>query len=252
MRVAEFKGSRILIIDDDIDMLKMLQAVLILDEFSVTLCSDPEEGVKVAEETRPDLILLDMMMPEKSGLEVMMDIRSNPPTRHIPILFLSAVGDEAIVVKALKGADDYVIKPFKTLELVARITKILERASRSNSELPFARSKRLQRLPVQRGDETFLVPLAEIAYFEAAGKYSYAHTRSKKFLTGYSLGQLEGKLEDGSFIRVHRSYIVNVDFVRKVTKDKSKGTLIVLADEKETKLKVSDSHLPAVKESLGL
>lgn len=250
--MAEFKGSGILIIDDDEDMLKMLDAVLTLDEFAVTQCSDPKLAVRVAEDVNPDIILLDMMMPEKSGLEVMMEIRSNPLTRQIPILFLSAVGDEAIVVKALKGADDYVIKPFKTLELVARITKILERASRSGSELPFARSKRLQRLPVQRGDETFLVPLAEISYFEAAGKYSYAHTKSKRFLTGFSLGQLEDKLEDGNFIRLHRSHIVNIDFVRKVTKDKAKGTLIVLADEKETKLKVSDSHLPAVKARLGL
>lgn len=250
--MAEFKGSGILIIDDDEDMLQMLDAVLTLDEFAVTQCSDPKLAVRVAEDVNPDIILLDMMMPEKSGLEVMMEIRSNPLTRQIPILFLSAVGDEAIVVKALKGADDYVIKPFKTLELVARITKILERASRSGSELPFARSKRLQRLPVQRGDETFLVPLAEISYFEAAGKYSYAHTKSKRFLTGFSLGQLEDKLEDGNFIRLHRSHIVNIDFVRKVTKDKAKGTLIVLADEKETKLKVSDSHLPAVKARLGL
>ncbi|MHB8893845.1 MAG: LytR/AlgR family response regulator transcription factor [Candidatus Geothermincolia bacterium] len=250
--MADFRGSSILVIDDDRDMLKMLEAVLTLDEFDVTLCQDPEEAVQVAENARPDLIILDIMMPQKSGLEVMMDIRANATTRRIPILFLSAVGDEAIVVKALKGADDYVIKPFKTLELVARITKILERATRTAPRLPLSKSKHLQRLPVQRGDETFLVPLAEIVYFEAAGKYSYAHTRTKRFLTGYSLGQLEERLDDLSFVRVHRSYIVNVDFILKVAKDKSKGTLVVLADEKETKLKISDSHLAMVKEKLGL
>lgn len=245
-------SSHILVIDDDIDMLKMLEAVLKLDGFKVTLCQDPEEGVATAEAVSPDLIVLDMMMPEKSGLDVMMEVRANQPTRHIPILFLSAVGDEAVVVKALKGADDYVIKPFKTLELVARITKILERAARTAPDLPLSRSTHLQRLPVQRGDETFLVPLAEIAYFEAAGKYSYAHTRSKRFLTGYSLGQLQQRLDEANFVRTHRSYIVNVDLIRKLTKDRSKGTLLVLADEKETRLKVSDSHLPKLKERLGL
>ena len=250
--MPDFKGSRILVIDDDTDTLKMLQAVLTLDEFDVTLCQDSKEGVTEAEKVRPDLIILDIMMPEKSGLEVMMDIKANPAIRHIPILFLSAIGDEAVVVKALKGADDYVIKPFKALELVARITKILERAVRISPELPLSRSKHLQRLPVQRGDSTFLVPLAEIVYFEAAGKYSYAHTRSKRFLTGFSLGQLEERLDGESFVRVHRSYVVNMDFIRKVMKDRAKGTLIVLADEKESQIKVSDSYLPAVKERLGL
>lgn len=230
----------------------MLEAILMLDGFAVTLCQDPEGALRCAQEVIPDLILLDMMMPGKSGLDVMMEIRGDDATRHIPILFLSAVGDEAVVVKALKGADDYVIKPFKTLELEARIDKILERAAKADQDHAGAGSGKPQRLPVQRGDETFLVPLAEICYFEASGKYSYAHTRSKRFLTSYSLGQLEERLRGGPFVRTHRSYTVNADFVRKVTKDKGKGTLIVLADDQETALKVSESHMPAVKEKLGL
>ena len=244
--------SKILVIDDDRDMLKMLEAILMLDGFEVCLCNDPEDALQLAHDELPDLILLDMLMPGKSGLDVMMEVRGTEATRNIPILFLSAVGDEAVVVKALKGADDYVIKPFKTLELEARIDKILERAAKPVPELTAGKSSKTQRLPVQCGDETFLVPLVEICYFEASGKYSYAHTRSKRFLTGDSLGQLEERLRDGTFVRIHRSYIVNADFIRKVTRDKSKGTLIVLADDKETTLKVSESHLPVMKEKLGL
>ncbi len=245
-------SSHILVIDDDPEMLKTVEAVLTIDGFEVTICQDPEDGAAMAAEVGPDLVILDMRMPGKSGLDVMMEMRSNQVTRHTPILFLSAVGDEAVVVKALKGADDYVLKPFKTLELVARITKILERAARTAPELPLSRSTRLQRLPVQRGDETFLVPLAEIAYFEAAGKYSYAHTRDRRFLTGYSLGRLEQRLDSGSFARTHRSYIVNLDFIHKVARDRSRGVLVVLADGKETRLKVSDSYLPKLKERLEL
>jgi two-component system response regulator LytT len=242
--------KRILVVDDDKDMLKMLEAILLLDGFEVTLCNDPDKSLEIAQAEKPDLMILDMMMPRKSGLEVMMDIRSDPETRGIPILFLSAVGDEAVVVKALKGADDYVIKPFKTLELEARIEKILNRSAQAAE--PAGAARKLSRLPVQRGDETFLVPLEEICFFEAAGKYSYAHTTSKRFLTGFSLGQLEERLADESFLRTHRSYIVNVDFIRKVAKDRTKGTLIVMADEGETRLKVSESHLPVIKEKLGI
>ena len=97
-----------------------------------------------------------------------------------------------------------------------------------------------------------LIPLAEICYFEAAGKYSYAHTRDRRFLTNFSLGQLEERLSEAGFIRTHRSYIVNVDRVRKVTRDKTKGTCVVMADDAETRLKVSDSQLHLVKERLGL
>jgi DNA-binding LytR/AlgR family response regulator len=248
--LSEKTGSKILVIDDDRDMLKMLEAMLVLDGFSVRLCSDPEQGVSIAEQELPDLILLDMVMPRKSGLEVMMDIRARPATSRIPILFLSAVGEEAVVVKALKGADDYVIKPFKTLELEARILKILERTGAAGALAD--RPARLQRLPVQRGDETLLIPLGEICYFEAAGKYSYAHTHDRRFLTNFSLGQLEERLPETDFIRTHRSHVVNVNFVRKVTRDKVKGTMVVLADDSETRLKVSDSQLHLVKERLGL
>lgn len=237
-------------IDDDDDMLQMLEAILVMDGFRVTLCNDPEEGLKLLEHEHPDLVILDMMMPKKTGIEVMMEMRARPATKEIPILFLSAVGDEAVVVKALKGADDYVIKPFKTLELEARIDKIRKRSLQSAE--PAVNHKKFSRLPVQRGDETFLVPLAEIVYFEAAGKYSYAHSKNKKFLTGFSLAQLEERLDGENFLRTHRSYIVNLDYVKKVSRDKSKGSLIALADESETNLKVSESHLPAIKERFGI
>jgi DNA-binding LytR/AlgR family response regulator len=241
---------KILVIDDDKDMLTMLEAILLLDGYEVLLCNDPDEALDRTREGRPDLVILDMMMPRKSGLEVMMDMRREPETKDVPVLFLSAVGDESVVVKALKGADDYVIKPFKTLELEARIEKILDRAG--DASRPREAPKKLNRLPVQRGDETFLVPLSEIYYFEAAGKYSYAHTTGKKFLTGFSLGQLEERLSGDTFLRTHRSYIVNLDFVKKLSKHKVHGTRIVLADGEETHVKVSESRLPEIREMLGI
>lgn len=245
------QGARILVVDDDADMLKMLESILTLDGFRVEVCQNPESAIEMAERIHPDLIILDVMMPQKSGIEVMMDVRADPVTQTIPILFLSAVGEEAVVVNALKGADDYVIKPFKTLELEARINKILSRAS-EGAGTGTRKPHGLSRLPVERGDETFLVPLSEVVYFEASGKYSYAHTRNKKVLTGFSLGQLEERLPADSFLRVHRSTIVNVDAIRKVTRDKTRGTLVVLADENETSVKVSDTYLPSVREALGL
>ena len=234
-------------------MLQMLHTILSLDGFEVTVCGNGVDGVRLVEEARPDLILLDVMMPGKGGLEVMMDVRANPAIKDIPILFLSAVGEEAVIVQGLKGADDYVLKPFRTLELEARIRKILSRTSRGAREVPKGTEQVPERLAVEVGDETYLVPLDHIYYFEASGKYAYAHTRDRRFLTGFSIGELEEKLKPaGRFLRIHRSFVVNTDVVQKITSDERKSMAVVMADEQATVLRVSGSYLASVKGRLGL
>ena len=245
--------SHILIIDDDRDMLDMLQTTLSLDGFRVTVCDDGDEGIKKAEEHRPDLIVLDVMMPGKGGLEVMKEVRTKPATKEIPIMFLSAIGDEAIVVQGLKGADDYVVKPFKALELETRIRKILGRALDGPRSINRYDNRVLERLSVQVGKETYLVPLDHIYYFEASGKYAYAHTQNKKFLTGLSIGELEKKLSPtGKFLRIHRSYIVNVDCVFKITRDSNKNMVVVVSDGQGSELRVSESYVQDLKERLSI
>jgi DNA-binding LytR/AlgR family response regulator len=251
--VAEERVPHLLVIDDDVDMLEMLDTILTTDGFRVTACDDPNDGLRIAEAERPDLIVLDVLMPGKSGLDVMREIRSSRSISEVPILFLSAVGDETVVVQGLKGADDYVVKPFKNLELEARIRKILARAdggaksaSRTNGSAP-------ERLSVRIGNETYLVPLDQIFFFEASGKYAYAHTQSRRFLTNYSIGEIEERLgPTGRFMRTHRSHVVNTDFVFKIARDERKNMVIVLSDEKGTELKVSESYVLEVKRRLGL
>lgn len=242
----------ILIIEDDKDVTSMLSTILTLDGFRVSTANNGEEGLEKAELSKPDLVVLDVMMPGKGGLEVMREIRANPKTSRIPILFLSAVGDESVVVQGLKGADDYVLKPFKPLELELRINKILDRAAREGQVS--ATVRRLpDRIAIQVGEETHLVPLKEIYFVEAAGKYSYIHTRNRRVHTGYSMGDLEKRLAPtGLFLRVHRSFMINLEHMRKLARDSRKRPVVVMGDEKKSEITVSDSFLPAVKERLGL
>lgn len=246
---AEPDAPHILAIDDDPDLLQVLNTVLGFSGYRVTLCEDGEEGLEQARADRPDLIVLDVMMPGKSGIDVMMEVRADPDLENTPILFLSAVGDEAVVVQGLKGADDYVVKPFKTLELEARIRKILDR-----EKAPAAPAGRApERLAVQLGDDTYLVPLEQIYFIEASGKYAYAHTRNRRFLTSFSISELQEKLKPtGRFLRIHRSFIINTDCVFKLTRDERKNTVIVMADEKSSELRVSDSYLQSVKQRFGI
>lgn len=250
---VEERAPHLLVIDDDVDMLKMLDTILTMDRFRVTVCADPNDGLRTAEAERPDLIVLDVLMPGKSGLDVMREIRSNPSVSEVPILFLSAVGDETMVVQCLKGADDYMVKPFKSLELEARIRKILARADGGARGAPRTNGSAPERLSVRIGNETYLVPLDQIFFFEASGKYAYAHTQSKKFLTNYSISEIEERLgPTGRFLRMHRSYVVNTDCVFKITRDEHKNMVVVMSDEKGTELKVSESYVLEVKRRLGL
>ncbi|MBU4402730.1 MAG: response regulator [Actinobacteria bacterium] len=243
----------ILIIDDDREILKILDGVLSMAGFRVRSCADGIEGIRIAEEENPDLIILDVLMPGKNGIEVMREIRTNPATKAIPILFLSAVGDEATVVQGLKGADDYVDKQIGPLELEARIRKILDRVGKRGETRPDQELPLSSRIPIKLGKETYFLPLKDILYLEAAGKYSYAHIREKRYLTGFSISELDKSLGgDEHFIRINRSYMVNIEHILKVTRDAQKKLVIVVADEKHSELRVGKSYLQSVKERLGI
>lgn len=124
----ETSSARVLIVDDNEQNLELLQAYL--DELGcrVELCQDGVEALAAIESRTPDLILLDIMMPRMSGLEVLEELRRAKPT--IPVIFLTARGEEEDRVKGLKlGADDYVVKPFGVDELQARVEAVLRRSA---------------------------------------------------------------------------------------------------------------------------
>jgi two-component system, OmpR family, response regulator len=117
--------ARILLIDDDVDLLDMLKTYLEREKFAVTTANVATEGVAAALSTDHDLAVLDVMMPQMSGIEALRRIRL---TSLIPVLMLTAKGDDADCVLGLElGADDYVPKPCAPRELVARIRAILRR-----------------------------------------------------------------------------------------------------------------------------
>lgn len=204
------------------------------------------------ESEAPDLIILDIKMPKKSGIDIMLEIRSNPDTRDIPILFLSAVGEESVVVEGLKGADDYVVKPFKMLEFQERIRNILKR-SRSQSAQANAAGETVNRLAIKSGNDTILVPYEEIYYLVAHGKYTYVYTKNKRLLSSYSISNVEEKLKpQGTFLRIHRSFVINIEHVRKITRDSSGNTSVVMDDDENSQLRVSESYLPDIRSRLGV
>ena len=119
---------RVLVIEDDDALATLVQYNLEKEGYKVSVASDGEEGLMQAEEETPDLVLLDWMLPKVSGIEVCRRLRSRPETRNIPIIMLTARGEESDRVRGLDtGADDYLTKPFSVPELAARIRAVLRR-----------------------------------------------------------------------------------------------------------------------------
>ncbi|MEZ5812210.1 MAG: phosphate regulon transcriptional regulator PhoB [Rhizobiaceae bacterium] len=119
----------ILVVEDERPQLEMLSYNLSKEGFKVSAAEDGEEALIVADEIRPDLIVLDWMLPNVSGIEICRRLKARDTTAHIPIIMLTARGDESDRVRGLNtGADDYVVKPYAVSELIARIRAALRRA----------------------------------------------------------------------------------------------------------------------------
>jgi DNA-binding response OmpR family regulator len=116
------KRARILVVDDEPDLVELIRHHLVREHYEVVTAHDGERGLAEARVRLPDLILLDLMLPGIDGLEICRRLRADPRTKSIPIVMLTAKGEESdAVVGLMQGADDYVRKPFGMKELVARI-----------------------------------------------------------------------------------------------------------------------------------
>ena len=121
-------NEKILVVDDEEDILELLRYSLAREGYRVYSTGTGEKAVSVAKELSPDLLVLDLMLPGMDGLEVARILKSDPRTRSIPIVMLTAKGEEADIVAGLElGADDYVTKPFSPRVLAARVRAVLRR-----------------------------------------------------------------------------------------------------------------------------
>jgi len=126
------KKNTILVIEDDDNIVELISYNLERENYNVESAKNGEIGIKKAKSDLPDLILLDLMLPEIDGLDVCRDLKRDPKTKDIPVIMVTAKGEEADVVTGLEmGADDYIPKPFRPKELVARIRSVLRRSTKS-------------------------------------------------------------------------------------------------------------------------
>jgi|SRR5262245_11946842 len=130
-------ARKILVVEDEPDIRKLVRYNLTQDRYKVLEAEDGEQALKIVQRDKPNLVILDLMLPGLSGMEICKLLRERPDTAKLPILMLTAKAGEADRVLGLEmGADDYLSKPFSPRELVARVRAVLRRANGAASEQP--------------------------------------------------------------------------------------------------------------------
>ncbi len=167
-------NNTVLVVDDEHDILELIRYNLEKEHFGVRTVETGEDALRVARETKPDLIILDIMLPGMNGTEVCKRLKSDQQTRSIPVLMLTAKSSSSDVVNGLElGADDYVTKPFIPSVLLARVRALLRRVQRSEAaSAPPARIRihdiliDVSRHEVSAGDNPVALSATEFAILE--------------------------------------------------------------------------------------
>jgi DNA-binding response OmpR family regulator len=121
----------VLVIDDDPVILELLRVNFEIEGFDVICAADGEEGFRRAQEDQPDIVVSDIMMPKRDGLQLLSDLKGDPTTQQLPVILLSAKAQKTEVKQGLDlGADDYITKPFDPLELIDRLNAVMTRPRR--------------------------------------------------------------------------------------------------------------------------
>jgi two-component system, OmpR family, alkaline phosphatase synthesis response regulator PhoP len=204
--------SRILVIEDDSDIQTLLRFNLQREGYSVTLAESGDKGLHALRLQSYDLVLLDLMLPDKDGLEVCRIVRHDDKLAHIPIIMLTAKGEESDVVLGLGlGADDYVIKPFRFKELLARIKVRLKRTSANDAS---AQKKRIEIKSLTIDPISYQVLIEEKPVSLTLTEFRILHYLASHPHIAYGRYDLLEKISSGDAIVTDRTLDVHIRNLR--------------------------------------
>lgn len=203
--------NRILVVDDEEDILEFVRYNLAKEGYQIICIESGEDCVKTAREKLPDLIILDIMLPGIDGLDVCKILRGDSKTQHIPIIMLTAKGDEADIITGLElGADDYIVKPFSPRVLNARVKALLRRVSQVNKD-----EKVIKRhnLVINPGRREVLVDgkAVDLTFSE----FEILHFLSKRPGWVFTRNQLVNNIKGGDYSVTERTIDVQIVGLRK-------------------------------------
>ena len=243
----------VVIVDDEAPARALLREYLAGQEdlTVVAECADGFAAVRALSERAPDLVLLDVQMPKLDGFEVL-ELLAKPPA----VVFVTAYDEHALRAFEV-NAVDYVLKPVGRDRLERALTRVRERLQEGKAAPParaLSRAARppgqpLQRVIVRDGTEVHVIPVARIDWIEAQDDYVALHAQGRTHLKNEPLAEFEQALDPARFVRIHRSYLINVDRLTRLELAAKDARVAVLATG-ET-LPVSRTGYARLKELLG-
>lgn len=225
--------KKILLIEDDPDIRSNIADLLELNNYSVFSTDNGTEGVKLAAELKPDMIICDIMMPRMSGYEVKNNLMTDEVTAKIPFIFLTAKAEMDDLRKGMMmGADDYIIKPFSKDDLLKSVSVRLERFKNLKTELNSKTEKKItDKILINSNNNTQIIEIANIAYIESEGNYTNISLTSGKTISVKKLlKEWEKILPTDVFRRIHQSTIINFNLISKVERLTNRSLFIRLAN----------------------
>ena len=219
-----------LIVDDEAPARALLAEMLAdYPQFVVAAeCANGYEAVKAVAEHRPDLLFLDIQMPKLDGFEVL-DLLDRKP--HV--VFVTAYDEYAIRAFEVHAVD-YLLKPYSATrfgEVLAHAEEMVRRGAGTTAAAAATAVRRpLQRIAFRDGGTIEVVPIQRIDYIEAQDDYVHVYSRGQKHIKQQTLGDLETMLDSTRFLRVHRSYIVNLESLSRVEPYAKDSRVAVLKD----------------------
>jgi two-component system LytT family response regulator len=242
-----------IIVADDEDLARSLVREYLKENLDVQIvaeCKNGFEAVKAVTELKPDLVLLDIQMPRLDGFEVL-DLIG----RETNVIFITAYDQYAIRAFEVHAVD-YLLKPFSSERLREAVDRARKKIARGESTAPAVLSmearppgSRPDRILIRDGGDVHVIPMTKIDYVEAQDDYVCYRAEGKRFLKQQTLADVEASLDPSRFVRIHRSYVLNVDRLAKLELYAKDSHSAILRDG--TRLPVSRSGYTRLNAVIG-
>jgi two-component system LytT family response regulator len=214
-------------------------------------CGNGFEALKAIQEHHPDLLFLDVQMPKVTGLELLEVLD------HVPVVIFSTAYEQYALKAFEMSAVDYLLKPYSRERFNQAMEKALEQletGKHTNSREILenhseASPSRLERIVVKTGNKMHVIPVSEIHFLEASEDYVMVHTGKGRHLKAQTMKHYENHLNPSQFVRIHRSYIVNITYIERI-EPYDKDSYIAITTERK-RLKISRTGYRKLKETLN-
>jgi len=242
----------ILVIEDDDTVRLPLVDVLEANGYSVLAAANGREGIQLARDEGPDLIISDIMMPEVDGYGVFEALQDDPHTAVIPFIFLSAKTDPTDIREGLGlGADDYLTKPFDVKVLLETIRTRMERYQKiTDAAVTFNEENDYDQIFIKDGESCWFVEYERLRLLESEDNYVRLFFENEKPLISRTLNYLEQRLPTKMFFRANRKQIVNLKWIKHIQPWFNGGLLVSLKDG--TKVQMSRRAAQTFRSKMGI